>query len=215
MAGTPVTFDSSASSDPDGTIVSFAWSFGDGGTASVPSPTHTYVASGSYSVQLTVTDNGGRTAQVTRTVTIVLSSDVGWISPVSFVDASNQWANEERAYDNDVGSRTSVSLTAGQSSSDLVLALPGSGVLSDRLRVNVSDSSPNPAHFFTWTVEAFVDGVWVQIYSAKPTIEKQWVELAFTQGTVTQVRLRARNDAGDRWLVYLWELDVHDSTVGP
>ncbi len=214
-AGTVIAFDSSASSDPDGTIVSHAWSFGDGSTASVPSPSHVYVASGSYSVQLTVTDNGGRTAQVTRTVTVVLSADVGWVSPTSFEDPGNQWNNEERAYDNDVGSRTSVSLTSGQWSSYLLLTPPGSGVLSNRVRLNLSDSSPNTTHFFTWSVEGFVDGAWVQIYSAKPTIEKQWVELAFTQGTVTQLRLRARNDAGDRWLLYLWEIDIHDSTVGP
>ena len=46
--GQPVIFDASGSSDPDGTIASYAWSFGDGQTAANggPSPSHTYGASG-------------------------------------------------------------------------------------------------------------------------------------------------------------------------
>ena len=55
----PVQFTGSESSDPDGTIVSYAWTFGDGGTSSLPDPTHTYSVPGTYSVSLTVTDNLG------------------------------------------------------------------------------------------------------------------------------------------------------------
>jgi PKD repeat protein len=52
-------FDGSASSDADGTIVSYDWDFGDGTTASGPTASHEYAASGSYTVALTVTDDGG------------------------------------------------------------------------------------------------------------------------------------------------------------
>jgi hypothetical protein len=37
--GNPVTFDGSGSVDPDGTIVSYDWDFGDGGTGTGVSPT--------------------------------------------------------------------------------------------------------------------------------------------------------------------------------
>lgn len=62
-------FDTSASTDPDGTIASYVWNFGDGTSGTGPSPSHAYAASGSYNVTLTVTDNGGATNATTQTVT--------------------------------------------------------------------------------------------------------------------------------------------------
>ncbi|MGB5474072.1 MAG: PKD domain-containing protein [Gammaproteobacteria bacterium] len=70
-AGQPVTFDGSGSSDADGTIVSFAWTFGDGTTGTGVSPTNTYAAAGTFNVTLTVTDNDGLTDTATSTATIV------------------------------------------------------------------------------------------------------------------------------------------------
>lgn len=54
-------FDATASSDPDGTIDSYEWSFGDGNTtsgSSATTPTNHYPANGTYEVSLTVTENG-------------------------------------------------------------------------------------------------------------------------------------------------------------
>lgn len=58
------------STDPDGSIVSRAWTFGDGGTSVSANPSHAYASAGTYSVQLKVTDNAGATATVQRTVTV-------------------------------------------------------------------------------------------------------------------------------------------------
>ena len=63
-----VNFDASASSDPDGTIASYAWNFGDGGTGAGKTIAHTYTAAGSFTATLTVTDNGGATAAVSNTI---------------------------------------------------------------------------------------------------------------------------------------------------
>ena len=54
-----VRFDASSSSDPDGTIATYAWAFGDGATGSGQTTTHTYPDAGSYTPQLTVTDDRG------------------------------------------------------------------------------------------------------------------------------------------------------------
>ena len=71
-AGVPVQFDGSGSFDPDGGSLSFDWVFGDGGTAvdAGPKPTHTYGSAGSYSVELTVSDDEGVSATASTTVTI-------------------------------------------------------------------------------------------------------------------------------------------------
>lgn len=77
-----VYFNGSASSDPDGSIVSYAWNFGDGTTANTVSPQHTYPnVTQSYTVTLTVTDNQGATASKTQTVNITKTNTpptAGW-----------------------------------------------------------------------------------------------------------------------------------------
>jgi PKD repeat protein len=65
-----VSVDGAASSDSDGSIVSYQWGFGDGATASGATADHTYAAAGAYPVTLTVTDDGGATGQVTRQVVV-------------------------------------------------------------------------------------------------------------------------------------------------
>ncbi len=62
------------STDSDGTIVSWAWEFGDGGTHTEQNPSHTYGAAGTYNVKLTVTDNGGATGSVTKSVSVTAPS---------------------------------------------------------------------------------------------------------------------------------------------
>lgn len=69
--GAAVSFDGSASSDPSGAALSYAWSFGDSSTGTVVKPTHSYLASGTFSATLTVTDTRGATSQpVSTPVTI-------------------------------------------------------------------------------------------------------------------------------------------------
>jgi len=65
-----VAFDGSASSDPDGTIASYAWDFGDGTSGTGAKPSHTYPGAGTFTVSLTVTDNAGGTGTTTQSVTV-------------------------------------------------------------------------------------------------------------------------------------------------
>ncbi|WP_456789859.1 PKD domain-containing protein, partial [Cellulomonas sp. P5_C5] len=69
--GLAVDVEGSGSTDPDGTIASYAWSYGDGATATGVDPTaHTYSTAGTYTVTLTVTDDDGATGVATREVTV-------------------------------------------------------------------------------------------------------------------------------------------------
>ena len=59
--------------EPDGTITSYTWVFGDGTTGSGATVGHTYVAVGAYLATLTVTDNGGATGIQSQSVTVVVN----------------------------------------------------------------------------------------------------------------------------------------------
>ena len=58
------------STDSNGTIASRSWNFGDGATSTATNPSRTYAAAGTYTVALTVTDNGGASNTVSRSVTV-------------------------------------------------------------------------------------------------------------------------------------------------
>jgi PKD repeat protein len=80
-----VSFNGSGSSDPDGTIVSYQWNFGDGTTATGATVGKTYTTAGTYTAVLTVTDNAGLTNS--RSVVITVQSAASQ-PPVAAVSAS-------------------------------------------------------------------------------------------------------------------------------
>jgi PKD repeat protein len=66
----PVNFNATASSDPEGGPLTFEWVFGDGATATGPIVNHTYANAGTYTAELTVTDNLGNTDMASATITV-------------------------------------------------------------------------------------------------------------------------------------------------
>jgi len=75
VTGSTVSFNGGASADPDGTIASYAWTFGDGGTATGVTTTHVYTVAGmspvTFPVTLTVTDNSGSTGTASAKVVVL------------------------------------------------------------------------------------------------------------------------------------------------
>ncbi|MCP4350278.1 MAG: PKD domain-containing protein, partial [Desulfobacterales bacterium] len=66
-----ITFDGSASSDPDSdAITDYHWNFGDGNTAHGAAVSHTYTAPGTFTVTLFVTDERGATGSATATCSV-------------------------------------------------------------------------------------------------------------------------------------------------
>jgi PKD repeat protein len=91
-----------------GSITSWSWQFGDGGTSNQKNPTKTYSTAGSYNVKLTVSD-GTTSNSMTQTVTVVASLAADFtLSPNS--PAVGQ---EVQFLDNSQGSPTSWSWDFG------------------------------------------------------------------------------------------------------
>lgn len=73
-SGLTASADGGTSTDPDGTIATYSYKWGDGTTAttgSAATATHAYAAAGTYTVTLTVTDNDGATATATTSVSVI------------------------------------------------------------------------------------------------------------------------------------------------
>jgi len=68
--GQAVTFDELGSSDPDGTIVSYEWDFGDSSTGTGILTSYTYESAGTFTVTLTVTDDLGATDTLQQEITV-------------------------------------------------------------------------------------------------------------------------------------------------
>ncbi len=66
----PISFSAAGSSDPNGSIASYSWNFGNGSTGSGLNASHAYANAGNFNVILTITDNCGAIATKTISVTI-------------------------------------------------------------------------------------------------------------------------------------------------
>ena len=71
--GAPARFSGSAN-DPDGSVVSYAWSFGDGSAGTGSTAEHAYIAPGTYTVTLTITDSGGVTNATSHQITVTAAA---------------------------------------------------------------------------------------------------------------------------------------------
>ena len=69
-------FSSSGTSDADGSIYSYDWSFGAAGTSALETPNFTFPGSGGYVVSLKVTDNLGATTTISKNVNVTAAPNV-------------------------------------------------------------------------------------------------------------------------------------------
>ena len=86
----PTCFNATESYDPDGSIGSYCWDFGDGNITTITDPviTHNYTRIGNYSVTLNVTDNQGGLSTAVANITIQLKGDLNSDGLVNILDIS-------------------------------------------------------------------------------------------------------------------------------
>ncbi len=114
-----VAVDASGSSDPDGSVVSYAWDFGDGSRGAGRTAQHVYAAAGQFPVTLTVTDDKGATTSVTQQVTATAPAIVppaGW---------HLYWSDEFDGSALDTSRWTAYHNTYGDGNAELACLTPG------------------------------------------------------------------------------------------
>ncbi len=126
------------STDPDGSVVGWSWTFGDGNTSAQRNPSHTYATGGTFTVTLTVTDNGGATNATSRSVTvtapgggITLSASGYKVKGVHHVDLT--WSGAAGASVDIVRDGTIVSTTANDGAETDVTGNKGGGSYTYRV----------------------------------------------------------------------------------
>ncbi|MFT3860689.1 PKD domain-containing protein [Micropruina sp.] len=152
------SFDASGSSDSDGSVASYAWDFGDGGSGTGKTPDHTYAAAGDYQVTLTVTDDDGATDSVTKTVTAVASSTTlakdefgrtvtsGWGS----ADTGGDWTRSGGANLFSVGSGVgTITLAAAGAGPGMTLASVSSQNTEASVKLSLDKLPDGGGAFFT------------------------------------------------------------------
>ncbi|HUS12459.1 MAG TPA: PKD domain-containing protein, partial [Pyrinomonadaceae bacterium] len=97
-----VAFSAAASFDPDGSITSYAWNFGDGGTGSGVTPTHAYATAGTYNISLTVTDDLGTQTTANTTATITAAGSDQYLANFNLFALGRAPYASESSYWNDI-----------------------------------------------------------------------------------------------------------------
>src|SRR5205823_3484653 len=106
-----IAFSSVGSLDPEGASLTYAWTFGDGGSSTVVNPTHTYEAIGSYIARLTVSD-GVKTTTSSNVVISVVDPASTLVAAYGFEEGSGATVGDVSGHGN-VGSISGATWTAG------------------------------------------------------------------------------------------------------
>lgn len=201
-----VTFDGTQSSDEDGEIVFYRWDFGDGGESMLPKPEHVYREPGTYTVQLSVTDNSGtKTNQAVDSKVVTVNAlpiaDAGMIRTAAPMEAVQFSGTESLDPDGEIQDyfwEFGDDSTAGGAKVSHVYQKPG--LYSVLLRVQDNTGHSNAIDF---------DAVTVRINAAPVAIARE--ELFAAPGDTVVFDGSLSYDTDGSITSYLWDFDSESS----
>lgn len=228
VSGATLSVDGSASLDPDGSIASYAWSFGDGGQTTGATASHTYVTGGTYSVTLTVTDNANATGTNTQTIVIApiappptTAADAfgrtvasGWGS----ADSGGSWtvSGAASSYAVDGGAGTITIPKAGQyltgklssfsstSTDSVVTASLGTAVIGSSAYIGLLGRTIGAADYEARVVVDPTNSIVIQTRSNATTFAAVKTAYAYTTGEQLQIRLRVTGTSPTTLQAKIW-----------
>jgi hypothetical protein len=162
--GGSASFDASGSLDPNGSIVSYHWNFGDGGSADGATVSHVFAQDGEFVVTVTTTDNDGLTDTATLNVSVSnvapllsgipdgsLEAGDAYTVSGSFSDpGADTWTATVNWGD---GSAASQAIATGHEFS-LVHVYPNAGTFTVTVTLADDDASVSGTHSVTVTATA-------------------------------------------------------------
>jgi PKD repeat protein len=175
LSNKAISFNGAASGDDDGTIVLYAWDFGDLGTANgsaLKTVDHSFAMPGNYTVKLTVTDNDNATGTAQLSITIVKDLIITNVSIQNYSDDNSiDRANVTVKFDNKGDAKTTgtINVTVTAFKSDKTAITTGDFKLSKTNGGLVDSNSVDN----TMTVMAIL------IDNANPGETWYWVELSY------------------------------------
>lgn len=182
FVGDAIQFDGSGSSDSDGTIVSYAWDFGDGTTQSGVAVSHAYFTAGTYTATLTVEDDSGQTASDSAAITIEgVPPTVGFSD--SFENGLGNWTQDLQR-DWQISTQRS---TDGTYSIEVDGPAAGASIESGAIPLGGSTSAVIE---FDWFIERGLDKGEYIAFDISKDGGSSWMEKRILQGNV---------DAEDTW----------------
>jgi PKD repeat protein len=178
VEGQSIAFSSAGSNDPDGSIASYSWNFGDGSASSAANPSHSYQNAGTYTVTLTVTDNDGAGSQASSVASISVA-DSGFVVSSHYYDKGSfdyNYTNYDAAFsdnysDTDVEIHSYIVVNFNES-------VRASTINSNAItvkRLNMADTAENKQNIITGTFE---------LVSSTQAIFKPDVEYYMNEGGV-------------------------------
>jgi PKD repeat protein len=164
LTGVSISFNGTASYDPDGTVVSWSWNFGDGPSGVGSTTAHTYSTAGNYTVTLTVTDNSGSTGTATAQIKITGLAPVLSITPSTMTPTSGQTVTISITASDQYGSIVTTKVDWGDGTTATLSGSP----TSDSHTYTVSGSANKP-----YTITVTVTNNSGQSTSATSTVTVQ------------------------------------------
>src|SRR2546426_407143 len=183
--GISVTFDASTSTDPDGSIASYAWNFGDGSSGTGVQASHVFAAKGTFGIRLTVVDSDGLSNETTRTLAIPdrapqITSSTPGVGPLT-IDAGATQTFTVIAWDPDGDVLMYTWRVDGAAAGGNLTALNFASTTPGAHTVNVTVSDGSLVASREWTVTVVAAGHLALVTS--------WPFLAFVLAVIVAVLL--------------------------
>lgn len=125
-----------------------------------------------------------------------------WVSPTGYTDPDGGWSSEANAYDDDTGTKAREDFIAPFSWSSFIY-LTRAATTCNKIRVYAEKYHQTVDKI---DVDVFRNGAWVHVYQGS-FADQTWIEYPFSEGSITQARIRFYSSSSGWNYAYLNDVD--------